>query len=183
MTSPGTETRGAWLWRKMANVYGAQFLDMWEGVDAADMQDTWTEALRAANVTREGLMRGVSKLWHVRRPPTLPEFIELCAPPSAMYRQRALALIDERRTSPEEARAQLAKVRALAEQVLVDSRGTSAAGIRWANRLLERAAAGEYVTPGQVEHAKQAIEQWRMTHGRHDNGHEREPGCDDEVIG
>lgn len=170
------ETRGAWLWQKMMNVYGARFLDMWEGVDVGEMQVTWTEGLRG--MSREALQRGVAALFHTRHPPTLPEFVALCEPRPAMYRQNTLALTNEaNRTPPEQAREQLAKIREIAKGL---QSGTPAGGIRSAYRLLQRAADGEHITAHQINFAKEAIEAYNVTHGRNDNGHDREPGSDDE---
>jgi hypothetical protein len=176
MSSPqNPETRGAWLWRKMMNVYGARFLDMWEGVDVAEMQATWTDAMRGT--TREALQRGVSALWHTKRPPTLPEFLELCRPGPTIYRQHTLALTnDANRTPPEQAREQLATIRDLAGSTVRSPDRN--AGVQWAHRLLRRAADGERVTQHQIESAQTAIEAWECTHGRIER--DREPGSDDE---
>jgi len=171
-----TETCGAWLWRKMMNVYGARFLDMWEGVNVEEMQITWSEGLRG--ISREALQRGIAKLYYAKHPPTLPEFIALCEPHPAMYRQHYLVLTSEpNRTHPAEARARLAKVREAAQSILrnPNERGQ---GIAWAHRLIARAARGEHVTLHQVTCAKAAIEQWQTTHGA--VRHNREPGSDDE---
>ena len=174
--SSNTETRGAWLWRKMAAIYGARFLDMWRDVDARDVQAMWTEGLRAADITREALMRGLSKLYHTKYPPTLPEFIALCAAEPAMYQQNALALTNEaNRTPPEEARAQLAKIREMAGTALRE-RGAPAGGdVRWAYRVLQRATDGKPVTAQQLAFAREAIEAHARIHGS------REPGSDDEA--
>ncbi len=174
-STPSTETRGAWLWRKMMNVYGARFLDMWEGVDVAEMQVTWTEALRGTS--REALQRGIAALYHAKHPPTLPEFIDLCRPQQVAQRQNTLALIDAERTQPAEARVQLAKVREIAEEVM-RAHPHGSTGVTWAERLLERAAHGEHISLHQITYAKDAIDAWSVTHVRID----REPGSDDEEV-
>jgi hypothetical protein len=160
----------------MMQVYGARFLDMWEGVDVDEMQVTWTEGLRG--LSREAIQRGIAALFHAKHPPTLPEFIALCEPPSAMHRQHPIILTNaQARTSPEQAREQLAKVREVAQSILRDPT-TRGNGIAWAQRLVERAERGEHVTLQQINCAKAAIEQWQVTHGT--MRHEREPGSDDE---
>lgn len=169
------ESRGAWLWRKMMQVYGARFLDMWEGVDVDEMQVTWSEGLRG--LSRESIQRGIAALFHAKHPPTLPEFIALCEPPSPMHQQHPLVLIAENRTSPEQAREQLARVREVAQSILRDP-GARGNGIAWARRLVERAEHGEHVTLQQIHCAKDAIEQWQITHGT--MRHNRKPGSDDE---
>jgi hypothetical protein len=165
MSSQSTETRGAWLWRKMATIYGARFLDLWQAVDPADVQAEWSHALQG--MSREALMRGIRKLYVTRYAPTLPEFIELCAPPPPMYRQPTLALTDERRTPPGEAREQLAQLREIADTVTREAPATAAAGggLAWAYRILQRAAEGEPITPRQIYVAREAIEAAHGIHG------------------
>ncbi|MEX3690635.1 hypothetical protein AB3X91_16070 [Paraburkholderia sp. BR14263] len=172
------------LFAKMETIYGgAAFRAMWGGVDADEMKATWKQGLSAASLTDDGLRRGVSALFHTKRTPNLPEFITLCAPQPPMYRQHSLALTDEsKRTSPEQACEQLARIREIAEKVLRDAGPVplDGRGIRWAYRLLSRATNGGHIAPHQITFAKEAIANWKLAHGVHDNGHEREPGADDE---
>lgn len=175
MSSTITESRGTWLWRKMAACFGERFFAMWRNVDEVEMQAVWTEGLRG--ITRENLQRGMSAMLHRRTPPTLGEFVELCEPVPSMYRQNTLALTDERRTPPEQARAQLVTIHEIARGVLRKHGAPAGGGIRWAHRLLQRAADGEQTTPHQVAFAKNAIESYQRSHGRHG---QREPGSDDE---
>lgn len=164
------------LFSKFESIYGAQFRAMWNGVPVDEMKATWRQGLGAANVTDDGLRRGVAALFHTRKPPNLPEFIELCAL-NAAHRQNTLALSDDRRTPPDEARAQLAKIRDLAQGLLREHGAPAGGGIRWAYRLLQRAADGEHITPHQINFAKEALEAYNATHARNGN---REPGSDDE---
>ncbi|WP_028210757.1 hypothetical protein [Paraburkholderia mimosarum] len=158
----------------MAHIYGASFLDMWSALDAEEVQAEWSVALRG--VSRENLMRGVAALYHTRKCPTLPEFLELCAPEPAMYRKNP-AITDERRTPPDQAREHLARIREIATGLLKQYGAPAGGGIRWAYRLLQRAESGEPITPHQIAFAKEAIEAYNRTHGTHGN---REPGSDDE---
>jgi hypothetical protein len=139
----------------MSAIYGARFLDMWQAVDPADVQIEWSHAL--AGIPRDALTRAVARLYHTRYVPTLPEFIELCAPVPAMHRQPALAL-DSPRTSPEQAREQLAEIRDLAAELLRSHRSLRGGDLRWAYRLLQRAADGEHITAHQIGMARDAIE-------------------------
>jgi hypothetical protein len=174
MSSQSTETRGQWLWRKLGAIFGARFLDMWANIDPADVQTEWTSALHG--LPREALQRGVSACYHMRQPPTLPEFLEACRAQPAMYANRTLT--DEtNRTPPDEARARLAEAAAAIAK--------TEPGIAWAYRLIERADLGEPVTVTQLEHARAAIAAWETTHGTANAQGEgeplREPGCDDEL--
>ncbi|MGF6986513.1 hypothetical protein QFZ99_006054 [Paraburkholderia atlantica] len=167
------------LFARMESIYGARFQDFWRGVsDPADVKAVWREGL--AGQSDEALRRGVAALFHERHPPTLPRFLELCAPQPAMYTRNDPALTDDRRTSPGEAREQLARIREMASALLREHGAPVGGGIRWAHRLLQRAENGEHITAHQIGFAKSAIESYGRTHGRNENGHQREPGSDDE---
>jgi hypothetical protein len=189
-SAQSTETRGAWLWRKMAAIYGVRFLDMWAGVDPLDVQAEWTTALQG--IPRERLMRGISGLWHTRNVPTLPEFIALCEPQPAMYTPHTM-LPDDCRTPSDEARAKLADIaKSITRSAPVVDRG-----IAWAQRIVDEAAAGRVLPGNRLEVARAAIDVWMLTHGTataharepereheplHGQPSQREPGCDDEVV-
>lgn len=174
---PSTDTqpsRGEWLFRKMAAIFGSRFADMWRGVDPADIHAEWTQAMRG--MSREALQRGIAAMYRAKYPPTIGEFLAMCEPPPAMYRPNQLAL-DAPRTPPAQAREQLAKIRDLASDLLRKNGVPLGGGIRWAYRLLQRAAAGEHITAHQIDFAKAAIEAYNRSHGR---SGERQPGDDDE---
>ena len=160
----------------MASIYGARFLDMWRDVNRTEAETMWTQAMHG--MSDEAIRRGIAKLFHTPKPPTLPEWIALCAPEPAMYRQHHLALTDDRRTSPEQAREQLARIRELANGILQQHEVPTGRGIRWAYQLLQRAAQGEPITAHQIGSAKDAIEAYAPTHGTMQR--DRIPGSDDE---
>ncbi|MBB5469355.1 hypothetical protein HDG32_005502 [Paraburkholderia sp. CI2] len=164
------------LFARMESIYGSRFHDMWRGGEIVEIKATWREGL--ANVTDEGLKRGVAALFHEQHPPTLPRFIDLCRPQPAMYTPNVAALTDDRRSSPEVAREQLAKIRETANGLLRQHGAPAGGGIRWAYRLLQRASDGEHITAHQIAFAKEAIENYNLTHGRIERS--REPGSDDE---
>ncbi|MGF6920167.1 hypothetical protein [Paraburkholderia sp. 40] len=167
------------LFSRMASLYGSRFADMWRDGEIDEIKATWREGL--AGQSDDALRRGVAALFHEPPyPPTLPRFIELCRPQPAMYQPNRVALTDERRTSPEQAREQLARIREIAGGLLREHGAPAGGGIRWAFRLLQRAQDGEHITAHQIGFAKEAIESYNRTHGQHINGHEREPGSDDE---
>ncbi|MGF6607087.1 hypothetical protein OKW45_001987 [Paraburkholderia sp. WSM4175] len=167
------------LFARMESIWGARFQDFWRNVsDPNEVKAVWGEGL--ADVTDEGLKRGVAALFHEPGPPTLPRFLELCRPQPAMYTPNRAALTDERRTAPGEAREQLARIREIAAGLLREHGAPAGGGIRWAFRLLQLAENGEHITANQIGFAKEAIENYNRTHGQHENGHAREPGSDDE---
>ena len=176
-SAQSTETRGAWLWRKLAAIFGAKFLDMWANIDPADVQAEWTHATHG--LPREALMRGVGACYHMRYVPTLPEFLEACRGQPAIANR---ALTDEtNRTPPDEARAKLKDI----AKSITRSAPVAGQGIAWAHRLIGRAEHGEHITATQLEHARAAIAAWETTHGTANAQGEgeplREPGCDDEL--
>ena len=162
------------LFTRMASIWGSRFADMWRDCDIDDVKAMWRAGL--ADIPDEGLKRGVSKLINAPHPPDLPAFRRLCEADPAMYRQNALALTNEaNRTPPEEAREHMAKIRAMASDLQRQFGTPAGGGIRWAYRLLQRAADGEHITAHQIGFAKEAIEAYNGTHHRS----VREPGCDD----
>jgi hypothetical protein len=169
-SAQSTETRGEWLWRKLGAIFGTKFLDMWGCVDARDVQAEWTNALRG--ISREALQRGVAACYHMRAVPTLPEFLDACSPPPAMYRPAAAALTDDStRTPSHEARAQLAQI---AKRI-----GMREPGIAWARRTVDDAQSGRVLPGNRLQVAIDALSTWEATHGVMRG---REPGCDDEDI-
>jgi hypothetical protein len=148
----------------MAACFGERFYAMWRNVDEVEMQVVWSEGLRG--ITRENLMRGVSAMLQRRTPPTLGEFIELCQPVPAMYRQNTLALSDNRRASPAVVAENMTKIRAiLASRGLPKSApAADETGIEWAFRI-ERAADVDASVPlHKLRFAQEAIRAWCDSH-------------------
>ncbi|MGF6981393.1 hypothetical protein QFZ99_000869 [Paraburkholderia atlantica] len=166
------------LFSRMSSLYGSRFADMWRDGDIDEIKAAWREGLAGQN--DDALRRGVAALFHEKNPPTLPRFLELCRPQPTMYTPNAAAVTDDRRTPPEQAREQLARIRNVAGALLREHGAPAGGGIRWAFRLLQRAENGEHVTVHQIGFAREAIESYSRTHGQHINGHQREPGSDDE---
>lgn len=169
MLAPSTETRGEWLFRKMALLYGSKFTSLWADVDPEEVKAEWSIALRG--MSRENLQRGVSALYHTRYCPTLPEFLSLCEPPQPLplahqYRiEDAVELTD----SPT-ARAKLASIAGTIGH-------THHPGIEWARRIVD-ASKHEAVPAMKLAMAREAIRKWETFNTPID----REPGCDDEVV-
>lgn len=68
------------IFRKLENLYTAKFIDSLGGIPRARVKQAWAEELAtysAAEIKR-GLDACLSRPW----PPTLPEFLTLCRPPS-----------------------------------------------------------------------------------------------------
>jgi hypothetical protein len=167
--SQSTESRGAWLWRKMASIYGAKFLDLWANVDPLDVQSEWTTALHG--MSREDLQRGISGLYHTRYCPTLPEFVELCTPP------RPVPLAQQYRLEEAIERTDSATAREKLAQIAGTITHTKQPGIEWARRIVEDAKV-QAVPAMKLAYAREAIRRWEELNPPV----EREPGCDDEVL-
>lgn len=82
-TSPQHPLPMTWVERlfdRMAGLYGARFADAWRGTDPERVKRIWAEEL--AGFGGEEISRGVQALKTRDWPPTLPEFLKLCRPPS-----------------------------------------------------------------------------------------------------
>jgi hypothetical protein len=181
MSAQSTETLGAYVFRKMALVYGSKFTALWADVDPEEAKAEWSKALHG--VSREDLRRGIAALYHTRYCPTLPEFLALCEPPNTMplaHQFRIEETID--RTDSPTARLRLAEIAGK----ITRREPSPGKGIEWAHRLVERSQWDEHVTTQQLTFACEAIALWETTHGTaHAQGEGeplREPGCDDEVA-
>lgn len=168
-SAQSTETRGAWLWKKMSAVFGAKFLDLWANVDPLDVQAEWTIALHG--MSREDLQRGISALYRTRYAPTLPEFLALCEPPRPVplaHRHRIEDAVE--RTDSPTARAKLAGI---AGTIALHNQP----GVEWARRIVEQSRT-EAVPAMKLAMAKEAIRNFETLNPLEP----REPGCDDEEV-
>lgn len=66
------------LFSRMQGMYGSKFLDMWRDTDITSVKSLWAEEM--GKLTRDQLNRGVEALRTQDWPPSLPQFIKLCAP-------------------------------------------------------------------------------------------------------
>ena len=64
------------LFSKMSAFYGDKFAMMWRGSKIDEVQKAW--AIELAKLSREQLKAGSESLTALPKPPTLPEFINLC---------------------------------------------------------------------------------------------------------
>lgn len=68
------------LFERMEMSYGAKFTNSWGGVDPHKMRLFWAKELGC--LTPEQLKTGVEAMKRSEWPPTLPEFVSLCNPPT-----------------------------------------------------------------------------------------------------
>ena len=76
-----TALPSAWidrLFQRFSVMYGKHWADLWEGVPMADVKDAWRTEL--GGVTGEQIVAALKACGTF--PPTLPEFVALCRPPS-----------------------------------------------------------------------------------------------------
>jgi hypothetical protein len=64
------------LFSKMSAFYGDKFAMMWRGAKIDEVQKAW--AIELAKLSREQLKAGSESMTALPKPPTLPEFINLC---------------------------------------------------------------------------------------------------------
>lgn len=66
------------LFSRMEAMYGAKFLDMWRGTDAALVKQLWADEM--GKLSTEDLKRGYAALMTRDWPPSLPEYVKMCKP-------------------------------------------------------------------------------------------------------
>lgn len=66
------------LFSRMEAMYGAKFLDMWRGTDAALVKQLWADEM--GKLSTEDLKRGYAALMARDWPPSLPEYVKMCKP-------------------------------------------------------------------------------------------------------
>lgn len=158
------------LFKKMGAIYGARFTDLWRDVDLSEVRKTWAEGL--GSISHDNLRRGVAALYRTKYPPTLPEFIELCAPQVPMYRPPSLSDVTNR-TPPPEARIKLAGLAAS----IVRTQGT---GIEWARRILAEAET-RHLPAMKIAIAEEAVRKFNLYNPPPEPAPERErEPCDDD---
>lgn len=125
------------IFKRMALEYGSRLGSLWAGLDPEEVKAHWAQELGGYVKAPQALAHALEHLPE-DRPPTLPEFRRLCrgAPVPAVLALSA-PCADAAKVS-----ASLASARA----------AVVAAGSRtWADRLLERQAAGERLGHAQRE--------------------------------
>ena len=68
------------LFERMELSYGAKFTNSWGGIDPHKMRLFWAREL--AGTTPEQMKAGVEAMKRAEWPPTLPEFVAMCRPPT-----------------------------------------------------------------------------------------------------
>ncbi|SPA17219.1 hypothetical protein [Cupriavidus taiwanensis] len=139
------------LFKRMGALYGSAFTAKWRDVDPPTLWRTWAEGM--ATVPKDHLTIGYNALESAcPRPPSLAEFLALCSPPPAAHRPAPLPLPSPLRTSPEQARENLGRIKAM-----VDVPRPKPGGIEWARNTVALAKAGQYVAPMRLRMAYDAI--------------------------
>ncbi|WP_250532404.1 hypothetical protein [Caballeronia sp. ATUFL_F1_KS39] len=185
------------LFDRMLAMYGSRFSAMWADADIASVKALWSQML--GDLKPADLRRGTAALFHVKHPPTLPEFLALCAEPPTPVAPTMAAhpcLTEQRWTMTAEGIQQLAHVKRIVTRTYEDARPD---GIAWARRLLANAKQGQAISAIQIAFAEDAIRRWEMTHHQVECGGDqpdelpprvpsphiygdREPGSDDEEL-
>ena len=134
-------------------MYGNKFADMWAGVDLEDVKKCWSDELRIYSIDQVGA--AVDGLKVNNFPPTLPEFLQLCAASKAKanvtYTQAVPRL--QAKDQPGDWHAAKARCMELAKQF-----GHKQPSNDWANRILQRAEAGENIPADSMRMAMAAMQ-------------------------
>jgi hypothetical protein len=123
------------LFSKMSAFYGDKFAMMWRGAKIDEVQKAW--AIELAKLSREQLKAGSESLTALPKPPTLPEFINLCR--QARLEQAAYQAPRLEHVTPADQKiidANLAKIRRFSKPKRI-----SGANPGWAYDFLIRGAA------------------------------------------
>lgn len=142
------------LFEKLANQYGARFLDLWRGVDMVGVRREWGMAL--AKLSPEQLRAGVHSLHDLKAVPTLAEFVAHCRQARREDAGTNAQLTDQRRADAATQREGMARLRE-AVKPLMSARINP--GSQWAHDLLARGTgrSGQPLTPEVIRVAKDAI--------------------------
>lgn len=140
------------LFARFAAMYGNRFADMWAGINVDDVKKCWSDELRVFSVDQVGA--AVDGLKSHNFPPTLPEFLQLCAASKAKATVTYIKAVPrlQEKEQPE------AWTRAKAEcmkwaQHFAEKRPSN----EWANRILKRAEAGEHIPADSMRMAMEAM--------------------------
>jgi hypothetical protein len=123
------------LFSKMSAFYGDKFAMMWRGSKIDEVQKAW--AIELAKLSREQLKAGSESMTALPKPPTLPEFINLCR--QARLEQAAIQAPRLEHVTPADQKiidANLAKIRHFSKP-----KRLSAANPGWAYDFFIRGAA------------------------------------------
>lgn len=134
------------IFTKLTLAYGRDFLSRWEGIDLNDVKSDWSHELSGFDAHPEAIAYALANL-----PPKPPSVIEF----------RALA---RRAPMPEAPRLEAPK----ADPVRVAAEIAKQTGLRealapkhnpkeWAQRIVDRAAAGDRIRPITLKFAREAL--------------------------
>lgn len=142
------------LFGTMAACYGARFADLWRGTRMAEVKRFW--GIELAKLSREQLKAGHENLSCLAKPPTAPEFLDLCRRARIEQATAAAQRLEmSQRADSATVEANLARVREM-QRPLTDQRNAS---VEWAYRLFLRVAASpdKSPAPGSLRFASEAI--------------------------
>ena len=135
------------IFSKLTLAYGRDFLGRWEGIDLAEVHADWSHELAGFEQHPEAIAYALANL--PAKPPTVIEFraIARLAPPPPAPR------LEAPRADPQRVAAALQRLSPILQ-------GTSTRGGKdWAHAIVNRALAGERVTPNTLRLAREALKQ------------------------
>ena len=145
------------LFDRFALMYGNKFIDLWRGMDIADVKKGWSDELRSFSIEQVGIAVDRLKVKGDGFPPSLPEFLNLCeAARKEKPRREPYAALPNRATESHQSDEwKEAKARFIATCKAAQPHKP---GNEWANQILMRASLGEKLPADSMRMAMEAMQ-------------------------
>lgn len=140
------------LFARFVAMYGARFTDMWANSNFDEVKKCWSDELRIFTVAQVG--EAVSNLKTHNFPPTLPEFLQLCAGAKAKATVTYIKAVPrlQVKEQPNDWHAAKARCMELAKQF-----GHKKPSNDWAFKILQRAKDGDNIPADSMRMAMEAV--------------------------
>lgn len=134
------------IFTKLTLAYGRDFLSRWEGIDLSDVKTDWSHELSGFDAHPEAIAYALANL-----PPKPPSVIEFRAIARRAPQVDAPRL-EAPKADPAKVAAEIAKQTGLREALAPKHNPKE-----WAQRLVDRAAAGDRIRPITLKFAREAL--------------------------
>jgi hypothetical protein len=134
------------IFTKLTLAYGRDFLSRWEGIDLSDVKTDWSHELSGFDAHPEAIAYALANL-----PPKPPSVIEFRAI-ARRAPQADAPRLEAPKADPAKVAAEIAKQTGLREALAPKHNPKE-----WAQRLDDRAAAGDRIRPITLKFAREAL--------------------------
>lgn len=140
------------LFARFSAMYGNKFFDMWANSNFDEVKKCWADELRIFSVDQ--VKAAIDGLKSNNFPPTLPEFLQLCAASKAKATVTYIKAVPrlQSKDQPGDWHAAKARCMELAKQFSHKQPSND-----WANRILQRVDAGENIPADSMRMAMEAM--------------------------